>query len=369
MKMIKTFLCILILSLASIELGAVTIGQAKILPDNTNIALTGKIVSRVFPGGIFYIQEPDRTSGIRVSTAGVMPVVGDIVDVSGNLLTYNISSIPIKRFILASSVIKTGQTTAPGPFGMLSKSVGGSQIPPNLPGILNSQGPNNMGLLAKISGTITYISGNRVIVDDGYGISNENNSKGVTVISPDTPDFYVGEFVNSTGIISGWVPSGFSYAVPAILVSDLSDIQLVGKDGETGNLTGTVMSTFDELLEGVNVQLTPSSQTTNTNSQGIYSFASLPAGTYKAVFTKSGYNTLEKTINVHNAMTNYLDVIMQSQTGKIRIYVRDNHNRPLQQASVSVSPGEHLIFTDINGYAEITNLNPNNYEVKVCVQG
>lgn len=62
---------------------ATTIAQAKQLPAGTFVWLEGKTVSATY-NGIIYIQESDRSSGIRCVTAGPR-TVGDIVEVTGTL--------------------------------------------------------------------------------------------------------------------------------------------------------------------------------------------------------------------------------------------------------------------------------------------
>jgi len=60
------------------------LGLARLLPDGTAISLSGLTVTAVFDG-YYYVQEPDRSSGIRVLGSGVSE--GQMVDVSGSLAT------------------------------------------------------------------------------------------------------------------------------------------------------------------------------------------------------------------------------------------------------------------------------------------
>ncbi|MHB9036889.1 MAG: hypothetical protein ACYC64_09485 [Armatimonadota bacterium] len=65
-----------------------TIGGLSSIQDGTRVRLTGKTVSGVLAGSNFYIQESDKSAGIKVlAIPGVIPVVGQTVAVSGVLGT------------------------------------------------------------------------------------------------------------------------------------------------------------------------------------------------------------------------------------------------------------------------------------------
>lgn len=60
---------------------------AKLLPDGSAVTLSGAVVSAVF-SGFFYVQSPDRASGIRVGSSASV-AEGDLVTVSGTMATVN----------------------------------------------------------------------------------------------------------------------------------------------------------------------------------------------------------------------------------------------------------------------------------------
>lgn len=78
-----------------------TIAGAKELADSTPIKLTGKLVSAKF-GNAFYIQEPDRSSAIRIAGT-TSAALGAAVDVYGTLTTGS------ERAVNPISVLPSGQ--------------------------------------------------------------------------------------------------------------------------------------------------------------------------------------------------------------------------------------------------------------------
>lgn len=120
------------------------------------------IVTAAFPGH-FYMQEEDRSAGIRVeSTEHVqrgdkVRVVGPIT--SGEFEKY-ISALYLDRAAIGSTV--------PGALWMSNRAVGG--VPPaNWPGPTDTVGAYNVGLLVRVAGSI--IPGtNFFYLEDGSGV-------------------------------------------------------------------------------------------------------------------------------------------------------------------------------------------------------
>lgn len=126
-----------------------TIGHAKSLPDGP-VALEGKIVSAVFMGG-FYIQEPDRSSGIFVQGSG--PAVGAIVTVGGLLGVNGAGERAILDPVVAVDA-DPDPLRAPKPLMLTGRALGGSQFKTHTPGAAGKSGLNNVGLLVKVCGTV-----------------------------------------------------------------------------------------------------------------------------------------------------------------------------------------------------------------------
>jgi len=148
-----------------------------------------------------YVQEPDRSAGIRVLWDDFTGLSnGCIVDVSGSLTT-----IDGERVIQASSVTATGLTTTVDPLLITLSDIGGGaagfqpgvvlRIPtlPNDPLGLNAAGVNNVGLLVQIYGKVTAVESFGGLddvyfyVDDGSDIYVNPDPE-----DPDTVDDNVG---------------------------------------------------------------------------------------------------------------------------------------------------------------------------------
>ena len=132
-----------------------TIPDGDILSDyqqNTSAApLVEKIVSRVFPEqGFFYIQEPNRTHGIRVvdgaSASALDP--GDIVTIyDGDVTTVN-----DERVINSYYTEYVSSGPPPGALGLTNKRLGGGNYNTYTPGTSGQFGLNNIGLLMRYPG-------------------------------------------------------------------------------------------------------------------------------------------------------------------------------------------------------------------------
>jgi hypothetical protein len=201
-----------------------TIGYVKSLPDSSPVLLNAKIVSASFVAtdGYIYVQEPDRASGIRVQTTQTGLSPGDVVNVSGKVKTRILTGYPSERVIEEANVTKLRSGSPPKPVAMQCKSVGGGAAGPMVPGVKNSFGLNNIGLLVRIIGRVTYKSGNYIYVDDGSKVPNlyglYTPVLGVMIKCPGTPSVSVGDIVGITGIVEGSIPNSPDWTVNRALV-------------------------------------------------------------------------------------------------------------------------------------------------------
>ena len=92
-----------------------TLATLKGQADGSSVTALGKVVSASYDG-FFYIEEPDRTSGIRVD--GYAPV-GTVVDVTGTLLT-----LDGERRISYGLITLRSQGTTPDPLGLNNRASG-----------------------------------------------------------------------------------------------------------------------------------------------------------------------------------------------------------------------------------------------------
>ena len=91
----------------------------------------------------------------------------------------------------------------------------------------------------------------------------------------------------------------------------------------TGSIIGTVTSSSGgtDPLAGVTVSINSTGQSTTTGSSGTFSFINLQAGSYSLQFSKSGYNTNSRTVNVVAGQSYQCDIQMSkvSQEANIEI--------------------------------------------------
>lgn len=145
------------------------------------------IVSAVFSDETFYVQDPNRLAGLRVACSDDLPVVGQKVQVTGWLYATSIClSLGGAQWAAYPDV-----PVPPVPLFMQQESLGGATAG-HQEGILDGLGVNNIGLLVKTAGSVTYVQPYQfAYIDDGSGLTDGNTLgpggapvKGVRVIFP-----------------------------------------------------------------------------------------------------------------------------------------------------------------------------------------
>ena len=162
------------------------------MPQGISVELPSKPVTATFDGA-FYIEEPDRSSGIRVLSSQTV--------VRGNLVKVACQSAldGAERSLQAESVTieSSKETGAPNPLTMPVKSLGGNDFyysaapePLGQQGITGGFGVSNIGLLVRTSGTATQVAsssflleGVKVIVPAGVNPPQQGKVVLVTGIS------------------------------------------------------------------------------------------------------------------------------------------------------------------------------------------
>ena len=188
-----------------------SIRDAKQKPTGSLLLLRSRVVTAVFQG-YFYIEELDRSNGIKV-VSSVTVHVGDIVDVSGVVGTCD-----AERQITTGSVTAMGVAGSPTmPFGMRGDMLGGVGVG-SVTGITGASGANNIGLLVKTWGSVSS-SGS------GYFFIMPKPGTYVKVKSGTLSVPAVGSFVAVTGISTCEVSYGSVNR--AIMPRDQSDIQVI----------------------------------------------------------------------------------------------------------------------------------------------
>jgi len=98
----------------------------------------------------FYIEETDRTAGIKVVGAAGTVQEGKLVTITGRVTTL----AGERRIEIISYEILPGSGVVPAPLGMRVLDVGGSALNAYTPGVKYGFGPNNIGLLIKTWGRV-----------------------------------------------------------------------------------------------------------------------------------------------------------------------------------------------------------------------
>lgn len=184
----------------------------KNLPDGARVTVLGKSVTAVYPGeGYLYVEQDDRSYGVRVigDCSGIS--VGDRVDVSGSIGTLKPDgATPSERVVNAESIVRLCSDAPLKPVGMTCRAVGGGPTH-GTAGVNDAAGLNNVGLLVRITGRITEIVDTELMyVDDGSNVADVDGKTGVLVKCPDTSSFSLGSIVTVTGVVEGCVPEGWT---------------------------------------------------------------------------------------------------------------------------------------------------------------
>lgn len=186
-----------------------TIAQAKSQHAGTLVALSDKVVTGVF-SGCFYIEDIDRTSGIKVVSDATI-TRDTLVNVTGPIAISD-----GERQINCTELYAMGTVDdPPAPFAIRGDFLGGSALNAQTPGITGAYGPNNIGLLATTWGKVTYSTSTYFYIESRPGTT-------IKVVSGALSEPAVGKYVSVTGIVSCELISGATGR--AILPREQSDI-------------------------------------------------------------------------------------------------------------------------------------------------
>ena len=158
-----------------------TIGWAKQQDDTVSIDLYGKEVTagtNQFDGCI-YIEEADRSSGIKVATTGSFEP-GDIVDVTdGTMAEWN-----GEYYIADAAVEEVDTADLLSPMFLINRNLSGKDFGYQL-GMLQGFGPSTIGLFVTCLGRVTavYSEEKCFYIDDGSGLKDQTHGqlKGIKV--------------------------------------------------------------------------------------------------------------------------------------------------------------------------------------------
>jgi hypothetical protein len=201
----------------------------KSLPDGARVTMAGKCVTAVCPSeGYLYIEQDDRSCGIRVAgdCAGIS--VGDRITVTGTFGTRRPDGVTAsERYISAGSIVRTSSAGAIKPLAMTCRAIGGAPSY-GTAGVVGPCGPSNIGLLTTIAGTIErVVDGETFYLDDGSGTPDTNVDTGVLVRCPTTAGIHTGDIAAVTGVIEGNVPQGWSVNRRCVRARSAADVHVM----------------------------------------------------------------------------------------------------------------------------------------------
>ena len=199
----------------------------KRLPDGAAVCINRKCVTRVATDHL-YIEEADRSSGVKVLFAGFYPPV-ELAP--GNLASFagQVGTVGGERVIYCRSEFDCDLTMHATimPLGMVTPAILGWPVNPNDPQGTRVRGLMPTGLVVKISGRVSASNwadedGYFIYIDDGYGKKDgsEIGATGVRVYSNLMPP--IGGFLVAAGVLSTrWYDpdqgsTGDEFAIPAI---------------------------------------------------------------------------------------------------------------------------------------------------------
>jgi len=179
------------------------ISDAKALPAGEMVSIAARAVTGSF-SGCFYIEESNRTSGIRVEHPQAFPP-GSLVAVNGTV------EFDLEPYIKASDAQACGTITVPDPLGITAARLGITPIG-QLPAL------TGVGLLIRTWGTVV----SKPSLDQPYVVVGDGTAQ---VRVSTTADVEVGDTVVVTGVCSLEPSSGG--AIASILTRDASDVYAI----------------------------------------------------------------------------------------------------------------------------------------------
>ncbi|MEN6355673.1 MAG: hypothetical protein ABFD83_01165 [Armatimonadota bacterium] len=205
--------------------------------DDTEVTIVNGIVTHVLDSNNFYFEERDkRLFGIRVQKASHGLTTGDEVEVVVGSIDTDSSND--ERYIEATSVTETDPPTAViTPYCLTNICLGGNDYLPAggsgtgyaQKGVVNSTSLNNIGLLVRTVGKVTYINTNSgyFVISDGSAAVDSGDHDGVKISASGLipQGLAVDDFVIATGICSLEKVSNNLYAV--VISRNSSDLVVV----------------------------------------------------------------------------------------------------------------------------------------------
>ena len=144
-------------------------------------------------GDYFYVEDSNRSNGIRVVKANSGVTAGQLVNIAGTMATLDSG----ERFVNAGTPVPAG-TLQLTPVGLNNKSMGGGNLGDpaagkGQAGVSDGAGLNNIGLYVKVWGKVSIVGG-KYKLNDGSGVDVT-----IQVVNGTIAD---GAYISATGIMS-----------------------------------------------------------------------------------------------------------------------------------------------------------------------
>lgn len=345
---------------------------AKLRPDSSYVSLPGKVIAAVLPGkNCMYVQEPDRSSGIRVDGTWSGYDVGDRVDITGVVTTRKPSgSIPSERQISAATLTLAARGNGDGPEPLMStcKVIGGAAVLPYLPGVQSGVGLNNMGLLMRVCGRVTNKTTQYVWVDDGSNLADDWGVPTVMVECPSLApaEVQVGDLVAAAGVVSGYIANGATASRRYLVSRDWRDVTFYRAAGGAGVITGRVTDVSGSAIADAAVVVGSARYSAFTDADGRYRIEGVCAGTYAAESGRSGFvPAVRDRVEVRSGESVTVDFTMTKSAAAITGRVWSSTGAVVAGATVSANTGGLAVKTDTSGRYTLTDVSPGSYTVSV----
>lgn len=215
------------------ESGPSPIALAKMKADGESVAPFLGLVSagNDAMGGYLYIQDFERTAGIRVTgTSGVS--TGTIASIAGKM-----GRIGYERCLLPTSVTALTRISPPEPLQLSAMNLAGTDWPAEPPagayqrGVAGSLALNNVGLLVTVHGRVLASRSSSFTLWDGsawdmaHPPTDPYGQTGVLVLTRGLASASVGQIVRVTGISS--LVTTASGPRPQVLIRTAADVQVL----------------------------------------------------------------------------------------------------------------------------------------------
>ncbi len=176
------------------------IGEAKKRPEGTSVYLPGKVVTAVFADCVF-IEEPNRSAGIRCLVGSSDLQVGSLVNALGTVRIENGEKVLSDAHITRLDIGTAGDLS---PVCMSGRTM----LKPGL---------DVTGLLVRVFGKVTKAGAYYYVLSDGFPVTSPRGAQGIEIRAGAAVIPAVGTYTAVTGVISRELVNG----VPVLVIRAL----------------------------------------------------------------------------------------------------------------------------------------------------